>query len=253
MPRRRSLWPREHGAYAQLAAPLVAALASRAPTLAAWLLAIGAISVFLANEPLLVVLGHRGERMRAADGSRARTRLLWLGSAAAISGVSGIVLGGSRVVEIAACTAVPALVLLGLAYRRVQHSITGEIVAAVALPGLAAPIAVASGLPISHAVSVWAAWSLGYVAGVIAVHRVIARHRGSAAVVDRILAGALAAITLAVALVANATSSLAPALPLLMLSTAIALDPPKATRLRAIGVGLVAMSCISVAVAIATA
>lgn len=251
---RRSLWPREHGAYAQLAAPVVAALACGAPTVAAWLLAIGALSAFLANEPLLVVLGHRGKRMRDAEGSRARTRLLWLGSVAAISGAGGLVLGGSRVVAIAACAAVPALALLGLACRRAQHSITGEVVAALALPGLAAPIAVASGLPSSHAVLVWAAWALGFAASVVAVHRVIARHRASATIVDRVVGALLVIATaMAAAVVARAASTAAVALPLLVFSTAIVLYPPRATRLRAIGVALVAASCLSVTVAIATA
>jgi hypothetical protein len=247
---RRSLWPREHGAYAQLAAPLVAALASRAPTLAAWLLALGAVSAFLANEPLLVVLGHRGNRIRDAEGARARGRLRSLGAAALISGACGFVLGGGRVVAIGACAAVPALALLVLAYRRGQHSLPGEVLAAIALPGLAAPVAVASGLPIVHAVSLWAAWALGYVASVVAVHRVIARHRGAATFVDRTLGALLLTATVTAILVAR---TFALALPLLALSTLLALHPPPATRLRAIGIALVAMSCGSVALSIAIA
>jgi hypothetical protein len=56
---RRSLWPREHGAYAQLGAPLATAIAMQAPTIGALALASAACLAFLANEPLLVVLGHR--------------------------------------------------------------------------------------------------------------------------------------------------------------------------------------------------
>lgn len=232
---------------------MFAALASRHPTGAAWLLALAAVSAFLANEPLLVVLGHRGKRLRDADGSRARVRLLSLGSVAAIAGSTGVVLGGRGVVAITACAAVPAIALLVLAYRRAQHSITGEVVAAVALPGLAAPIAVASGLPISHVVLVWAAWALGYVASVIAVHRVIALHRKVPGLGDRLLRVAFVIATVAAAVVVDAASAAAPALPLLVLSTAIVLALPRATRLRAIGIALVAMSCLSVVLAIATA
>src|SRR5262249_5958355 len=50
----RSLWPREHGAYAQLGAPLATALARQVPTVPAALLAAAACCAFLANEPLLV-------------------------------------------------------------------------------------------------------------------------------------------------------------------------------------------------------
>jgi hypothetical protein len=46
---------------------------------------------------------------------------------------------------------------------------------------------------------------------------------------------------------------MAPALPLLGLSTVIALYPPPATRLRAIGVALVAASTVSVVLAIGAA
>jgi hypothetical protein len=76
----RSLWPREHGAYAQLGAPLLCALLVRAPTLPAILLASGAVFAFLANEPLLVLLGHRGRRMLATESGRARVRLTCVGS-----------------------------------------------------------------------------------------------------------------------------------------------------------------------------
>jgi hypothetical protein len=56
----------------------------RVPTLPAVLLAIAAMSAFLANEPLLVVLGHRGRRAREIDGSRAARRLAATVGAAAI-------------------------------------------------------------------------------------------------------------------------------------------------------------------------
>ena len=247
---RRSLWPREHGAYAQLGAPLVAALASRTPTVAACLLTLAAIGAFFANEPLLVVLGHRGKRLRETDGARARVRLLLLGAVALLAGVSGFVLGGSRVIVIGGCAAIPAVALLVLAYRRDQHSLPGEVVAAIALPGLAAPVAVASGLPIAIAISIWAAWAVGFVASVIAVHRVIARHRKAATKVDRIVGAALLTASVVGALAMREISTFALALPLLVLSTLIALYPPSATRLRAIGVALVAMSCFSITLGI---
>jgi hypothetical protein len=191
--------------------------------------------------------------MRDTDGARARVRLVWLGVVAVAAGAIGLVLGGGSVVAIAAAVAVPAAALLVLAYRRGQHSLPGEVVAAVALPGLAAPVAVASGFSIMHAVAIWAAWAVGFVASVIAVHRVIARHRKPATVVDRILGAVLLAATATAALAVRETSTLALALPLLALSTLLALYPPRATRMRAIGVALVVMSCVSVAVAITTA
>jgi peptidoglycan/LPS O-acetylase OafA/YrhL len=69
----RSLWPREHGAYFQLALPLLAACARRAPSVAMVLLALAAAAAFVAHEPLRVVLGHRGSRRLAQARAGSRT------------------------------------------------------------------------------------------------------------------------------------------------------------------------------------
>jgi YwiC-like protein len=69
---RRSLWPREHGAYFQLAVPLITALAMRVPSSAGVALAVASCLAFLAHEPLLVRVGLRGPRMQQRDGVRAR-------------------------------------------------------------------------------------------------------------------------------------------------------------------------------------
>ena len=70
-PSRRSLLPHEHGAYGQVAMPLVCALALGRPGVAAALLAAGAFAGFLSYEPLLVATGNRGKRARDEDGPRA--------------------------------------------------------------------------------------------------------------------------------------------------------------------------------------
>src|SRR5512137_367547 len=87
-----SLLPREHGAWGQLAMPLLSGLALGRPGAAAILLTLGIVLAFLAHEPLLVVLGHRGKRVRDAAGDRAVRRLAVLGLAAAASGVTALVL-----------------------------------------------------------------------------------------------------------------------------------------------------------------
>src|SRR5512137_2398394 len=71
-PTRRSLLPHEHGAYGQIALPLVCALALGRPGASAILLAAGAFAGFLSYEPLLVASGSRGARAREEDGPRAR-------------------------------------------------------------------------------------------------------------------------------------------------------------------------------------
>jgi hypothetical protein len=69
---RRSLLPHEHGAYGQIALPLVCGLGMGRPGIAAALLSAGAFAGFLSYEPLLVATGNRGKRARDEDGARAR-------------------------------------------------------------------------------------------------------------------------------------------------------------------------------------
>jgi len=249
--RPRSLWPREHGAYAQLGAPLATALALAAPTAPAILLAIAACCAFVANEPLLVVLGHRGKRMRDEQRGRAARRLAIVGAVAAAAGATGLALAPRDALVVAGIAAVPAAVMLALAWKRAVHSLAGEIVAAIALPGAAAPVAVASGIAPRAAVTLWAAWAVGYATTVVAVHRVIARHRRLATWIDGAVAALLAGVTVAAAVAATAIRVAALAVPLCAIATALAARPPAATRLRTIGVALVIASIASVSIALA--
>ncbi len=249
MAKRRSLWPREHGAYAQLAAPLVAALLLRVPTMAAGLFTVAAVCAFLANEPLLVALGHRGRRLRDSDGARARRRLVVLGAMALLCGGLGLALVETVTLQLAALTMAPVALLLVLAWRRGQHSLSGEVVAAIALPGACAPIASASGVDARSAVLLWAAWSAGYVASVLAVHRVIERNRKAASVVDA--ATAVGFVVAIAVIVLAAPRGMLLALPLIAISTAVVVRPPGAKHLRAVGVALVIASVVSICTVLA--
>ena len=244
---RRSLWPREHGAYAQLAAPLVAALLVRSPSLAAGLLAIAACCAFAANEPLLVLLGHRGPRMRRTHGRAAARRVMAMAGIAIAAGATGLLLARHATLAVAGAASIGAIALIALAIVRREHSLAGELVAAIALPGAAAPVAVAAGLAPGVAVSLWLGWAVGFAASVVVVHRVIARHRKPAARIDRVLVAALAS-TLAFTL----ASSLVVAAPLVLGAFALVNAPPPATRLRLIGVALVAASLAATVLAVAT-
>lgn len=248
----RSLWPREHGAYAQLLAPLATSLILRAPTLAAGLLAAAACCAFLANEPLLVLLGHRGPRMRERHARPAAVRL-GLAAAGALAGAAaGLALAPPAVWPIAALAATPALLLIVLAWRRSEHSLVGELAAAVALPGAAAPVAVAASVDPCTARLVWVAWSIGYACTVVAVHRVIARHRKPAATwADHAIAIALLALVAGGAVLAREVRPALLALPLALAAAVLVLRPPSARRLRAIGVALVVASLVSGSLAVA--
>jgi hypothetical protein len=246
-----SLWPREHGAYAQLAAPLAAALALRVPTGSAIALATGGCCAFLANEPLLVVLGHRGARALEQTGARARARLAILVTAALAAGGIGLATAPVEAIAVAGAVAVFGVVMIALAWWRAERSLPGELVAAIALPGAAAPVASASGYPFSAAVTMWAAWSVGFGCSVVAVHRVIARNKRAAALADVAIALALVGVALATAATAIIEPLALVAMPLAAASAALALRPPSARRLRAIGVALVVASSGSIAIALA--
>lgn len=246
----RSLLPHEHGAYAQLAAPLAASLIAWRPTLAGALIAVAACCAFLANEPLRVVLGHRGAKRRERERPRAMRWLAIEGGVAAICGALGLVLAPRDALPIAAAVALPAAISVALAWKKQVHSLLGEVIVACALAGAAAPVAVADGAPLDAALLAWGAWAAGYACTVIAVHRVIARNRAAASAHDVVAAVAVA--TIAIAGIASRVPLAAVATPLAALSAVLVVSPPAARRLRAIGVALVVASVASGAIAIYT-
>lgn len=249
-PRRRSLWPREHGAYAQLAAPIASVLLAYAPTPAAVLLSIAACAAFLSNEPLLVLLGHRGKALRSVEGGRAKLRLAVLGTVALVGAVAGLWLAPRATFGAAGVVLIPAVVLVVFAWRRRQRSLSGELVAALVLPGACTPIAVASGVPLTTAVLLGAAWSIGFAATVVGVHRVISRHRRTATLTDRVIAVALGGVMILVGALGFGEPSLWIAAPLVAVSLVLVARPPPVRRLRAIGVALVIASVASVGVTV---
>lgn len=248
---RRSLWPREHGAYFQLGIPIVAALAAQVPVASSVALAAAAWLAFLAHEPLLVLLGHRGGRLRTAEGARARRYAAVLAGGAVSVGAVALALAPPATLPVTALALAPAAAVIALAWRRREHTLIGELVAAVALTGAAAPVAVAAGAPPAAALVSWAGWALGFGASVIAVHRVMARHKRAASSIDRVLAVGLVAG--AVACVALAAQSMAAviAAPLVASSALLVIAPPSAARLRAVGVAIAVTAASSCALALA--
>ena len=90
----RSLAPREHGAYGQLAFPLLCALALGRPSWAGALSCVAFAALFAAHEPALVLAGKRGARARQIGGRRARKVLAaWLALGLA-AGLGAAAVGG---------------------------------------------------------------------------------------------------------------------------------------------------------------
>lgn len=248
----RSLWPREHGAYIQLAVPLVTSLLATNLSLAAVAIAIGAGFAFLASEPLRVVLGGRGPRMREAAGARARTRLALFAALAVTAGGTGLALAPAPAAWLALPLAPLGAFVIVASRRGNVQTVLGESIAAIALAGAGSPVAVAGGMSLRDALVIWSAWSLAYAATVIVVHHVLAHHRRASA-----FAGApsgLAVVLLCGTLVVWSTAfPLASfATPLAIAAVIVLIWRPRATRLRAIGIAFLASSVVAALCAITT-
>lgn len=244
---RDPLLPREHGAYIQLFAPLATALVLRVPSVSAILIGVAATATFFGSEALLVLRGGRGARRRERDGKRAGKRARTCGAIAIASVGVGLVLAPRGAIELAGLVAIPASLALFLASRRRLHTQLGEVIAAIALAGAAAPVAAAAGVDRDEALVLWLAWSAGFATSVFAVHGVLARHRRPDAG-GRLDAHVGAVIVLAALAWANPTAGVA--VPLAVASAVVAGVRPSAKRLTTVGIALAISSVLSAAIAV---
>jgi hypothetical protein len=86
---------------------------------------------------------------------------------------------------------------------------------------------------------------------VIAVHRVLARHRRASSHIDRILILTGLACSAALAAMARASVAAIIAAPLVAAATLIIAAPPRATRLRAVGIAITIVAAIAGTLAVA--
>ena len=144
-PKSISLLPREHGAYAQLGVSLAAGLALAPASPRAWAQGLATILVFLATEPLLVLLGRRGEAARSQGLASARRRLAWCGSLLLMA----LALAWNGATLSQRLSVLPGLslglALLGLFLARREHTMTGELLAAGAFSFAALPVSLLGG------------------------------------------------------------------------------------------------------------
>src|SRR5690606_12299296 len=96
----------------------------------------------------------------------------------------------------------------------------------------------------------WAGWSAGFGCTVIAVHRVIARHKRPASRADVVEGLVIAAALVGCAAVALSVPQLATALPLAIVSLVLVFVPPPATRLRTVGYGLAGGTLVAIVLAL---
>jgi hypothetical protein len=254
-PPRRSLLPKEHGAWGQLAMPLLTALAIGAPTPGALLLASAVVLAFVAHEPLLVLLGQRGRRAAEEDGARARRWFVLLACASAAAGAGALLLlpSGARSAVLLPA-ALGALVGL-LVWRRLEKTTPGEILVASALASAGFAVARAGGATLEAAAAALAAWVLSFAAATLAVQVILVRSRSRGGRDPGHLHAALSALLglLAFALVAAGLPAVVgwATVPTVLLSIAVCLGRFSPRRLRQLGWGIVASSAVTLALLVA--
>jgi YwiC-like protein len=244
--------PHEHGAYAQLAFPLLTALWLGTPSRSAWLLAAATVAAFLAHEPLLIASGARGRSKRARDGARAVRWLLALGAAAFALGAAGLS-GAPRAAWAAAAVPAALSAALGLFIARGKERTTaGELLAACALVSLSLPLSTAAKVPEPTLATCAGVWIAVYGVATLAVRFVLLRAKGERA--GRHAAGAVllaaAAFGIGAATWVGGLASPAAALALVpgcLISLGLLIFPPSLRHLKRVGWALVGASAATLA------
>lgn len=169
--------PREHGAYSQMALPLATAYLVCGVTVPALLTGGAVILGFLAHEPLMVLLGRRGVRVRDEAAVHARRSLMMVGAAMIAVGIAAIVRTPAAARPWFVLPLVPATVVAIGVLRKQEKSGPAEIAVALAFSLAAAPVALAAGAPVATALSIAVAFAVVFVAGVLTVRVAILKVR----------------------------------------------------------------------------
>lgn len=235
-----TLRPREHGAWAQLGATQLTAMAAGGAACAAsWCWTIAVAAAFVAHEPMLVLFGQRGARARRQLGAAAARRLALLGVVAALGLAASAALGGRSLIVAALVPLALGVAAVALAWRGLEKTLVGEVLVGLALAAAAMPPLVAAGWS-ERAVTASVAWAVALTIATVAVRAVVAQQRASRVVAGRWAAGALAAAALAGGALAAClgiapwAAALAPA-PVAGAGLVLAVRPPPARSLRRVG------------------
>lgn len=236
------LQPKEHGAYAILAVPIVTALLIAGPTAVGFTVAVASVAGFLAHEPLLVAWGHRGGRAQAATPTATRRLLLLLGTAIAC-GMLAMVLGGHWVRwSLVGCLLLATTSFL-LALGGKHRTMGGQLWGVIGLSVPCVPILLAGGLSTHQALSIWLAWLIGFTSTTAAVRGVIAAQKRKPRTIHWMLVTAMSASVCAATIVGAAATLCA--LPMIVISWGLLFWPPPASQIRRVGWTLVAGSVTS--------
>ncbi|MGM0574369.1 MAG: YwiC-like family protein [Myxococcota bacterium] len=240
--KRRSLLPKEHGAWVQLLLPLLTALALGHPGVSALALTVGALAVFFAHEPVLVLLGHRGRRARDEERPRAKRLVFAMLGLAAVAGGVGLATSPWTVWPALLPVVVPAAFVVPLVRDRKERSTRGEVLAGLALSGASLPVGLAAGVALPVILTAWGLWAAVVVVETLAARGVLAmaKKRNPDPTLRRVSLGLGLLIqaglaVLAVAGVVDVEVAVAFA-PALLLAAAVNVLPVHAKQLMTVGI-----------------
>jgi hypothetical protein len=171
----RAILPREYGAYAELAFPLLTAFLLAGVTAAGLCFAVAVVAWFLVREPFAVLQGVRGRRLEAALGGPARRAALLLGLLGAIGAAGGMLAAPAAARAGAMFPAACAVVLAPALLRGRPKTLGAELVVALALSGMMLPIGLSGTLAPAAGVRAAAVWAVSFVLATLAVHAIKAR------------------------------------------------------------------------------
>jgi hypothetical protein len=259
----RKMIPREHGAYAELLFPIATVLLGGSPTTSTWLLAVGAIACFLANEPLLVLFGQRGTRTKREESDRAKRALLIFALIALGAGVAGLLLASTAVQYAVGVPLLLGVGLVMLAIQGLERSMLGEALAASTLSSIAVPLGLSAGLGLILTLAVALIWLLTSLLGTAVVRLTVERTKAKSdeelarVRLKRALLVLVCLAVLAVGVAAPYGSRvglwvLAAAVPVAVVVLAMAVLQPTARRLRLMGWSLVAANLLSLIAVVTT-
>jgi hypothetical protein len=234
-----SLLPREHGAYAQMGVALLAALAL-APGVRSLSQAVVTAALFFASEPLLVLMGRRGEAALTEQRDAAARRLTTLG------GLATLALAGAWArMPVAFGLALAPPALLGLALFALflagrERTGLGEVIAAWAFAAATPAVVLLGGGGVRRAALLALLLAALFTLGTAVVHgHLISLRKGSTG------APRLGALLFGFALAVAAwwlggrgllpRSAFAVFLPMTLAAAGIWLVPPAPRRLKAVG------------------
>lgn len=244
------LWPREHGAYAQLGFPLLTGIVYAHGQAGAVAFATAAIAGFLAHEPLAVITGVRGTRLRESLGSLARRRLALLLVVAAAGLVGAVVLAPARAWIGAAVPASFALLLLPVLGTRRMKSLPAEVIAVAAFSTGVVPLGLCGPATATETAFAAVAWFAAFVPAIFTVHAIKAALRRRPG--ERWLltaAPAVAALVLGAVIVGglvwpDARELFGAVVPVTVI-LALSLRPPHPRHLKRVGWALVAANTLA--------